>query len=228
MFEEYKYKTELHAHTSPASYCSQITPERMVEAYLKMGYSSVVITNHLMREFDTSAEEFLARYKNDYRKAKVLGEREGLNIILGAEIRFTENVNDYLLYGIEEDELEKIFDLLDNGVDNFYKVYKNDRNVLFQAHPFRDNMSRANPESIDGIEVFNLHPGHNSRVGIAAQYAREHKLLICGGTDFHHEGHQGMCAIATKDKIKDSVQLAQILKNRDFVLDVGGFKILPY
>ena len=48
-------------------------------------------------------------------------QKQGINVILGAEIRFTENVNDYLIYGIDEDELITIYDMLDLGIKEFYK-----------------------------------------------------------------------------------------------------------
>ena len=36
--KEYKYKIDFHTHTSPVSPCSQITPQRMVEAYKELGF----------------------------------------------------------------------------------------------------------------------------------------------------------------------------------------------
>ena len=41
------YKTELHAHTCPASKCAHTEPEKMIEQYIQNGYSAVVITNHM-------------------------------------------------------------------------------------------------------------------------------------------------------------------------------------
>lgn len=228
MLEEYKYKTELHAHTSPASGCSQITPEYMVEAYKGLGYTSVAITNHFIFDDFVPVDEKVSRLLDDYKKTKEIGEKVGLNIILGAEIRFLENFNDYLIYGIEEDELYEIYSLLEFGIDNFYKVYKNDKNVIIQAHPFREVCTPANPESLDGIEAFNVHPGHNSQIAVAAKFAKEHNKIITVGTDFHHHGHEGLSAILTKEPIKTSHQLADVLKNRDYLIDIGGCKVFPY
>ena len=135
--------------------------------------------------------------------------------------------NDYLIYGICEEDLSEIIKLLDYGIDNFYKEFKNDRNIIIQAHPFRNGMELANPKSIDGIEVFNLHPGHNSRIAFAAQYASAHDFIITCGSDFHHYGHEGISAILTKEPIKDSYHLAQILKSRDYIIDISGYKVIP-
>lgn len=34
--------------------------------------------------------------------------------------------------------------------------------LFYQAHPFRNSMKITNPELLDGIEVYNGHPGHDS------------------------------------------------------------------
>ena len=225
MFEEYKFKTELHAHTTPASGCSEITPEHLIEVYKEKGYTSIALTNHFIVD-DADPQEKITKYLDDYYKTIEIGKKEGINIILGSEIRFSENYNDYLIYGIIPDDLYDINSLLDKGIDNFYKEYKNDKNIILQAHPFRNGIELANPESVDGIEAFNLHPGHNSRVGFAAQYARKHGFLITCGTDYHHFGHEGLCGILTKEPITDSHQLAQVLKNKDYIIDISGYKVI--
>ncbi len=227
MFSEYKYKTEIHLHTKPASSCGKVLPEDVIKAYKKSGYDSITVTNHFYIPDNCTKEEWIEKILADYHKMQELGKNAGINIILGLELRFTEHINDYLIYGIEEEELWQIYDLLDKGIDNFYKTYKNDKNVIFQAHPFRDNMRLADVNSIDGIEVFNLHPGHNSRIGFAAKYARENNLLITAGTDFHEPGRDSLCGIMTKEPITSSIQLAKILKERDFIIDISGFKVLP-
>ena len=225
MFEEYKFKTELHAHTTPASGCSEITPEHLIEVYKEKGYTSIALTNHFIVD-DADPQEKITKYLDDYYKTIEIGKKEGINIILGSEIRFSENYNDYLIYGIIPDDLYDINSLLYKGIDNFYKEYKNDKNIILQAHPFRNGIELANPESVDGIEAFNLHPGHNSRVGFAAQYARKHGFLITCGTDYHHFGHEGLCGILTKEPITDSHQLAQVLKNKDYIIDISGYKVI--
>lgn len=226
MLEEYKYKTEIHAHTRPASVCSQITPEHMVEVYLENGYDSVTITNHLCYDKE-DPEEKIKRCLEDYYKTAEIGKKSGLNVILGSEIRFAQDMNDYLVYGIGEQDLYEINSLLEAGIENFYKTFRNDKNVIFQAHPFRDGMVLADKDSIDGIEVFNLHPGHNSRIGFAAKYARENDFIITAGSDFHHFGHEAMCAILTKEPLENSYQLAAVLKARDYVIGISGYKVLP-
>lgn len=229
MFKEYIFKTELHTHSSPASICSEIPPEKLVEIYKARGYDSVAVTNHFS-VVGLSAEngnEYFDRFLNDYFRCCECGEKAGLNIIFGAEIRFSENSNDYLIYGISPGDMEEIRSLLPYGIDNFYREFKNDKNIIIQAHPFRDRLERAKPESLDGIEVFNMHPNHNSRVAFAANYARENKLIPICGTDFHHPGQECLSAIYSKEKITDSYQLARVIKSQEYIMEIGGFKFLP-
>lgn len=230
MFSEYKFKTELHAHTSPVSKCSQIPAEDMAKIYADLGYSSIAITNHMCPGLypTLTRDKFIEYYINDYNIVRHEGERFGLNVILGVELRFTENINDYLIYGIDESDLYTMYDMMDVGIAEFYRQFKNDRNVILQAHPFRNDMSRAPVDAIDGIEVFNLHPGHNSRVAIASKYARENDYIATCGTDFHHPGHEGLSALLSKEAPRDSFELAALLKSRDYLFKLGETTALPY
>ena len=81
---------------------------------------------------------------------------------------------------------------------------------------------------VDGIESFNMHPNHNSVIGFAAAYARDNDLIVTAGTDFHHEGHHGLCAVRTKTLPKDSFEYADILRSKDYVFDISGSIVLPY
>ncbi len=230
MLKKYKFKIELHTHTSPASRCGDIEPESVVEMYSKLGYDAVVITNHfadynIYNEPGTK-EEKIEKYYDDFIRAYEAGKEYGIKVIFGAEVRFSENSNDYLVYGIDKDDLYKIYDYLDSNIKEFYLGFKNEKNLIIQAHPFRNNMQRAPVDYIDGIEVFNMHPGHNSAIAFAAKYAKEHNLIKTGGTDFHHLGHEGMIAAVTKTIPENSFELADIIKRQDFIFDLSGNKIL--
>ncbi|MBO5845647.1 MAG: PHP domain-containing protein [Clostridia bacterium] len=227
--KEYGNKTEIHAHTSPVSRCSQISPEDMVRNYLSVGCNAVAITNHLDPNWiEGDPQELAEKYLSDYYATREWGEKLGLSVILGVEIRFTENHNDYLVYGVEPSDIERMIGYLDKGIVKFYREFKTERNLILQAHPFRKNMELAPLDSIDGIESFNCHPGHNSAIGVAARYARDNKLIVSGGTDYHHEGHHGICVMRTKQAIKDSFDLADALRSRDYLFDISGSVVYPY
>lgn len=218
----YPCRMELHAHTRPVSACSEILPQKMAEIYASLGFDAVVITNHFRHE--ENKDDYIERYVADYEMTKVAAEKYGLTVLLGAEITFTENPNDYLLYGVTKEMLSDIYDLLPYGVANFRREYPLENSAFLQAHPFRNYMERMDPSLFDGIEVFNMHPGHNSRIGLAASYAREQGFsMLTAGSDFHHldQGHEGLGAVRCKCCPQTSFEVADILKSRDYLLEIG-------
>ena len=228
----YKHKYDLHVHTSPVSPCGDFSPEEVVKMYKDAGFTGIVIANHFQPRLvdqKESLEEFVEYFLNDYREGKKYGDKFGIDVILGIEIRFPQNINDYLVYGVSEEDVYKAGQYIYTDYETFYSEFKNDKNLVIQAHPFRDGCTLQNPDILDGIEIFNMHPGHNPRVGFAARTAKEHPhLLRTGGTDFHHDGHQAMCAFCTEERLTDSFSLADAIKSRNYILDVWGHKILPY
>ena len=221
-----RYKTELHAHTSPVSGCSDIDAKKLVEIYKENGYDSVVITNHFTTKLNgENAAEKVKWYLQDYYNCCEQGALAGLNIILGAEIRFTENLNDYLIFGISLEDLIDIYKMLPYGIDAFYREWKNEKNIIIQAHPFRDGMQYVKPESLGGIEVFNMHPNHNSRIALAAKYAKKNNMIATCGSDFHHFGQECLCGILTKEPLKSSYDVCDVLKKQDYNMCIGDYLI---
>lgn len=227
--EKYRYKTELHLHTSPASGCSEIPPELAVELYADLGYHSIVICNHFFdgMRFREDKQQCIDAYLADYDLAVEAGKKYGVNVILGCEIRFTENANDYLLFGIDRDFLDFAYESLDMGIEEFSKQFRDDGRLLIQAHPFRNGMTEVAPEYLDGIETFNMHPNHNSRVALASKYAKKHNLIPTTGTDFHHPGHEGMAALLTQIEIETSHDIVDVLRSGDYIFEIGGSILLP-
>ncbi len=232
---EYPFRIEAHAHTSPASRCSDISPEELVERYTARHCNAVVLTNHfaVAHSHDGDLREMADRCIGDYETAKKLGEKAGLRVLLGAEYRFTENSNDYLVYGIEPDDLYRSMPLLDGTLADFRAAFCNHGHyVLLQAHPFRDGMQTMDPALLDGIEVFNMHPGHNSRVAQAARWVAETVppdrpfLTVCG-TDYHHHGHDGLAFLRTARLPKDSFDFADLLREQNYLFDFSGYITLP-
>lgn len=227
IIDEYKFKIEMHAHTTPVSPCSCVTPEEMARAYAERGYDAVVITNHFIYEILNTLpkEEAMEYYMSGYEQTCEAAKKYGLHILLGAEIRFTQNINDYLIYGLDKALLGKIYDYLPKGIEAFRNEVKLDKSVFIQAHPFRDGMETVDPGLLDGIEVFNMHPDQNSRIAVAARYASENGFsIVTAGSDFHYPkcGHDGLSAIRTKVLPEDSYALADILKKGEYVIDISG------
>lgn len=227
--DEYKYKIELHAHTSPCSRCSGLSCEDLVRIYKDAGVDAVVITNHLDPEYlNKDPKESADHFLDDYYKAKELGDAVGLTIILGFELRVTENMNDYLVYGVDRETIERAVGYIGRPFADFYRDFKTDKNVICHAHPMRDGMTLLPPDSYDGIEVFNFATGHNSRVGKAARYANEHNMrVIIAGSDVHDNRNHALALMRSKTLPKDSYEMAQILLSGDYLFDFSGNVVIP-
>lgn len=226
---EYEYRLELHAHSNPASGCSEVPAPDLVRTYAELGYHGIVLTNHFIYDYSTcmrgrSVEEGIAVWLDDYHTAVEEGKKYGLTVLLGAEIRFTENNNDYLIYGLREEMLPEIYRLLPEGVEYFRKHYAMPDSVFLQAHPFRDGMVEVDPALLDGIETFNMHPGQRSRNAVANLYAKKNGIGIrLVASDFHFlRGRDvAVSAIRTKSMPKSSFDVAKILRSGDYIGEVG-------
>ena len=230
LIQTYTYKCELHAHSYPVSLCSEISPKEMAKLFIDNGYSAIVLTNHFYlgyrNEFESDAA-YVEFYYNAYAELlEAAGDK--LKVCLGMEIRFeNETMNDYLVYGIDKSDLGKACYYLDKDIETFYKGFKNERNVILQAHPFRDGMKEINMDYIDGIEVFNMHIHHNSRISKAAQCAKElNKLKLCG-TDLHYPYQIGTSYVRTKCLPENSFDLSKLIKSQDMILQISDIIVIP-
>lgn len=225
----YAYRIELHAHTKPVSPCCEISPKDLVWRYLDQGFHGVVITNHFNLDYllGLPKEEALEFYLSGYEQTVQAAEGTGLRILLGAEIRFNEHDNEFLIYGVDRQVLSKCYDYLDKSFSAYREEVVLHNSVLVQAHPFRDRNVPQKLELIDGVEVFNMHPNHNSRVAQVAKLAASFSRCIkTVGTDFHHASHEGLCALRVREMPKDSFDLAAILRTGDYVFEIGGDAII--
>lgn len=221
----YPYKLELHAHSSPASTCSEVPIEDGVRLYAEKGYSAIAFTNHLFLNYVAShggKEGYIDFIDNEIKTAQTIGEKYRIKVLWGAELRFVnENNNDYLLFGVDREILSSVIDSLEYDIETFVKKYKDSRSFLVQAHPFRSGQVRADTALLDAVEVFNMHPNHNSRIAIAEQYARENNKIMTCGTDFHEYAHAGLSATRVKRIPSDSFELAELLRENDFIFQIG-------
>ena len=215
IIKEYPHKIELHCHSAGASACSQITATEMITTYKYEGYSGLVITNHFypFQPSKLGYKKYVDEYIKEYYNLREKGDAHNIKVYLGMEIRFEENENDYLVYGIDEDFIRNGISQKMKTLADFVSVSKNEKNLILQAHPFRRGMTLMPSELLDGIEVYNLHPNHNSRIGFAAKYAEEMDGVFTCGTDFHHTGQGALSALLTREIPKDSFDLVNYIKN---------------
>lgn len=214
-----KYKYELHLHTGAVSRCAAIEPERAVELYKEKGYDGIVITDHYSVQtfFD---KHLLAPQKDTdffiegYRRAlKAAGE--DFTVLLGMELRFYGNGNDYLVYGVTPEFLRENGNLMTYYSRRFHELCKKNNMIFVQAHPFRPYIFRTNPKYLDGCEVYNA---KNKDSGInekAQKWAEENNMsVLVGGSDFHREKQiDNISGVITEERIRTNEDLVRILRS---------------
>ena len=220
------YLYELHCHTAPVSRCAETSPEEAARLYIEAGYDGVVVTDHMNRYTfralpeGTPWEEQVAHFLSGWRRFReAAGEK--LTVLLGMELRFDENDNDYLVYGIDEEFLLAHPDLMEMNPSSFSQLARGSGLLFYQAHPFRDGMTVVRPDLLDGIESYNGHPGHDSRNEIARQWARKFELLEISGSDFHFPEACGCGGIRTETPIRSSAELLAALRARPSLIRRG-------
>lgn len=219
------FKTELHCHSKSVSECARVSNEEIIEKYTNAGYSTLVLANHFnftTQEFHKCKDyqDFLSVYLKGYEDLKRDAEGK-LNVLLGMELRFTQNINDYLVFGITEELLRSNEPLYNMNPESFHNFAKENGLLFIQAHPFRNSMTVVNPRFLDGVEVFNGHMGHDSRNEIAEAWADKFNLIKTAGTDFHYNDVPANAGILTECEIMDMDALVKILKSGQYELIKG-------
>ena len=117
------FKTELHCHSAEVSNCAHAYADYIVDRYISEGYSTIVLTNHFNKEtfknkrfdmLDAPWDEKVDYFMNGYHKM-VEAAAGRINIILGMELRFFCEINDYLVYGITEEFLRAHPEMMDSN-----------------------------------------------------------------------------------------------------------------
>lgn len=228
------FKSELHVHTSPASNCAHTEPEETIEHYIEHGYSTVVITNHMSPTlFDTIVpqdcdyRQAAEIYLDDYRRAKKYANGR-ITVLCGMELRVNKNMNDYLIYGLDEQFILNMGNVMDKTIKQLYPVFKSCGALVFQAHPFRNNMTVTDPKFLDGIEAGNFCTTHDSRNDIAAVWAKKFGMLTVYGSDYHNSDYMRNAGILTDRPITSNSQLIRVLSSKRFKVTDGTEVFDPY
>ena len=232
------FLTETHCHTAEVSACGKMPAAVAVEKYLKSGFTSLVITNHLSpATFDperkyTGGDDW--KSKMDYFFAGIdlaekLAEGTGLNILWGVEWRKDGTWNDYLVYGLTREFYYEYEDMINDDIENVSERIREAGGLIFQAHPFRNGMEITKPEYLDGVEVYNGSYGKNeSRNDVANFWADKFGLKKISGNDCHREEQPLFGGIETDFPIRTQEELEKTLKSGNYrVLRAGMPPIVP-
>ncbi|MBR5280489.1 MAG: transposase [Clostridia bacterium] len=218
-------KYELHVHTAECDPYATLSGAEIVRRYHDAGYHGIVITDHYFDLFHQWFQEELCdchqtimdRYLRGYYAARNEGEKIGLTVLPGAEVRLDSCPNDYLIYGLEADDFYRL-PLLHRQENLSALIATLPKDVcVVQAHPFRNNMSVQNPAPLFGLEVYNSHT-ESFRNELAHRYAVHYDKAMTSGSDFHSENDTAKGGILTDQVIASPKDLISVLRSGNYRL----------
>ncbi len=222
-----KFKTELHCHTAAVSRCGRVEPEEIVEIYIRAGYTTLVITDHINEQtFDPKNSRYMGgedwqnkidHFLTGYERAKAAAGNR-LRVLWGVEICRAGTRSDFLTYGLTESFLRATPDICEGKDDVFFARLRGAGGIIYQAHPFRNGATVTKPALLDGIEIYNAHPRHASRNDIAELWAERHHLRGISGSDLHEAEFAPGGGILTDAPITSNEELLSTLRTGSYTL----------
>jgi len=211
------FRFDTHVHTDETSHCGKVPAKEMVKLYAEAGYSGFVMTDHYNRHSMKvhgceTPEQEIETFLKGYRAAKAYGDEIGFDVLFGMELQPDGAYNEYLLYGLTEEFFYAHPHIYEEDLLTLRRLANENGILIFQAHPYRPGLTRAMPGFLDGVEVFNGNPRHNSQNHLALMYAAQHKLLQCSGSDAHQVEDIGRGGLLTEERITDLATLKKVLR----------------
>ncbi|MFW5985210.1 MAG: PHP domain-containing protein [Halanaerobiaceae bacterium] len=217
------YKYEMHLHTRAVSPCGQVGVKEAVDMYEKSGFAGFVVTDHFKADIfpegnSLNWEEKVAYFLTGYRKAREYAADLDFTVFLGMEISFNGDGRDYLVYGIDEDFLLENENIYETNLQEFRRIIDQDKREIYllQAHPFRD--TPGDTDCLDGLEVYNGNPRHDSNNDQAVRLAEEENLGKISGSDFHQKEDLARGGIETSIKLENNADLLKLLWEKSYTL----------
>lgn len=195
---------DLHVHSFPASPCSTISVQELIEEAKDIGLDGICLTDHNHLWEPHMVEE--------------LRQRHGFLILRGNEI--TTEQGDILVFGLEE-EIKGVIRL-----EELRSKVLRAGGLMIAAHPFRGfltfgigylgltkekAMERPVFKWVDAIEVLNSKVSEQEN-SFAAEVAEGLGLPVTGGSDAHGPGEVGLYATRFPGPIQNEQELIEALK----------------
>lgn len=219
------HKIELHLHTKYVSGCGQLGVEQLLEGYRDAGYSAITVTDHFNRDtfrklnMDPAGEgNHVEAFLDGFHRLRDAAAAYGIRVYKGAELRFDGSNNDYLLFNYPDELLQNPEQVFTMGLPTFCTMSREAGALLIQAHPFRYGCTPADRAFLDGVEILNLHPDHNSRNDLAQRWGAELGLIQVSGSDCHKSHHIGRGGILAEELPADESALVALLRSGRFSL----------
>ena len=212
-------KTELHAHTKGGSGCAFVLAKDLIKEYKDAGFDAVVITNHIAEnEFikypGETRKEKLDYYLSLFDDAKREGEKLGIKVFLGAEIRAKEDYFiEFMIYGFDREFLYNAPDLFTLNQRELFNLCEENGLLLYQTHPFRRGVTCGDPKFIHGAEAFNGHVNHVNNNALALDFCEKNNLIKLCGTDFHDPSQPKPCYALIPEDINTEKELCAYIKS---------------
>lgn len=189
------YKYELHCHTGGVSRCATIDPKDLVRKYEAAGYSGLVLTDHyspltFLPGHYLRPQKAIEHYLSSYHELKDWCG-DSFTVLLGLELRHYGVVNDYLIYGVEEDWLRQQKNML----------LWSEKKVCEEMHK-------------QGYLVYT--DAHRNEK--ALQWAKACGKPMSSGSDTHHEKDIPCGGIETLRPIRTNANLLQTLRSGKYTL----------
>ena len=218
------YLYDPHTHTAETSKCGHLFAADVVDRYVRNGFSGLVVTDHLHPEYlsriDTQHnwDMVMDHYLSGYHASKKRGDEVGLDVMLGAEFRFPENDNDYLVYGIDEQWLRSNPYACCMSAQEFYDKFHNEV-LIIHAHPFREGSAPVQETAIHGAEIINNNPRHVNNNDKALEMCRRHpEYYRLAGSDTHRDGDEAHAGVILPERVKDSFAYKHMIETMQFQL----------
>ena len=213
-----------HTHTAETSKCGHLPAAEVVDRYVRNGFSGLVVTDHLHPEYlsridkDHDWNKVMDHYLSGYHASRKRGDEVGFQVILGAELRFPENDNDYLVYGIDEDWLRSNPYVCCMSAREFFQKF-HDQVLIIHAHPYRDGNTVVFEDAVHGTEIINGNPRHDNHNDLALDLARRHPdFFRLAGSDTHQAGDEARAGVILPEKPADSFAYKDLIEQRRFRL----------
>jgi predicted metal-dependent phosphoesterase TrpH len=201
---------DIHTHSYPASSCSSVSEDRLIEEAKRIGLDGICLTDH--------------NYAWNPDRVKELSQKHGFLVLRGNEI--TTDQGHMLVFGLDADIREKGIIKLE---ELRREVEKTD-GFMIVVHPFRGflvfgveqlglNLEKAMERPlfkyVDAVEVMNGKVTKEEN-NFASEVASGLGLPGIGGSDAHKESELGLYATRFQDSIADEKDLIDRLKSGKF------------
>lgn len=213
------FKFDAHVHTSEGSACAVTTGAEIAEAYKKLGYSGIVITDHFFNGNSAAPRDLPWEEKIDllcrgYENAKKRGDEIGLTVLFGWEYAYASS--DFLTYGLDKNWLLERPHIMEMPIWEYARLVRDSGGFIVHAHPFRlwgyVQKITLIPRETGAVEIINMSNSREENER-AAWYAESYGLPVTAGSDAHNANALPNGGIIADTEISSSGDYAELVRS---------------